>query len=174
MRIVYSLLTNCSEMFVLGSFWVTWHFTFREQTCSSGNEMDNSIWQTFGTFDLLHSSHMRIPTILFRGKHSTTMQIRIVSRLWFCWRLWKLKIDFWRNIVRFWKKYICSNILDVQETNSCFSQFNKIRNHFSRCRFTLSLSGFGNWSVSFRNEQNRWAQERAIVKPYGSWQAKHA
>ena len=27
------------------------------------------------------------------------------------------------NIVRFWKSYICSNKLDVQETNCCFSQF---------------------------------------------------
>ena len=36
------------------------------------------------------------------------------------------KIHFWRNIVRFWKSYICSNKLDVQETNCCFSQFNRI------------------------------------------------
>ena len=26
----------------------------------------------------------------------------------------------------FWKSYICSNKLDVQETNCCFSQFNRI------------------------------------------------
>ena len=35
-------------------------------------------------------------------------------------------IHFWRNIVRFRKSYICSNKLDVQETNCCFSQFNRI------------------------------------------------
>ena len=39
------------------------------------------------------------------------------------------KIHFWRNIVRFWKSYICSSKLDVQETNCRFSQFNRIRNH---------------------------------------------
>ena len=39
------------------------------------------------------------------------------------------KIHFRRNIVRFGKSYICSNKLDVQETNCCFSQFNRIRNH---------------------------------------------
>ena len=27
------------------------------------------------------------------------------------------------------KSYICSNKLDVQESNCCFSQFNRIRNH---------------------------------------------
>ena len=27
-----------------------------------------------------------------------------------------------------WKSYICSNMLDVQETNCCFAQFNRIRN----------------------------------------------
>ena len=36
-----------------------------------------------------------------------------------------------RNIVRFRKSYICSNKLDVQETNCRFAQFNRIRNHLS-------------------------------------------
>ena len=29
----------------------------------------------------------------------------------------------------FWKSYICSNKLDVLETNFSFAQFNRIRNH---------------------------------------------
>ena len=40
------------------------------------------------------------------------------------------KIHFWRNIVHFWKSYICSDKLDVQETDCRFAQFNRIRNHF--------------------------------------------
>ena len=40
-------------------------------------------------------------------------------------------------IVRFWKSYICSNQLDVQETNCCFSQFNRIRNHVLGCRIKV-------------------------------------
>ena len=36
--------------------------------------------------------------------------------------------------MRFWKSYICSNKLDVEETNLCFKQFNRIRNHL-----------FGHW-----------------------------
>ena len=47
-----------------------------EQTCSGGNEIDKSVWRTFDTFDLLHSSHMWTPAILLCGKHSTTLQIR--------------------------------------------------------------------------------------------------
>ena len=31
--------------------------------------------------------------------------------------------------MNFWKSYICSNKLDVQETHSCFAQFNRIRNY---------------------------------------------
>ena len=31
-----------------------------------------------------------------------------------------------RNIVRFWKSYICSDKLDVQETDCRFAQFNRI------------------------------------------------
>ena len=53
----------------------------------------------------------------------------------FAGRSWGLKIHFGRNIVHFWKSYICSNKLDVQETNYCFSQFNRIRNHL-----------FGHWT----------------------------
>ena len=30
------------------------------------------------------------------------------------------------TIVHFWKSYMCSNKLDVQETNCCFSQFTRI------------------------------------------------
>ena len=33
------------------------------------------------------------------------------------------KIHFWRNIVHFWKSYICSNKLDVQETDLSLTQF---------------------------------------------------
>ena len=57
------------------------------------------------------------------------MQIGTVSRLWLRKRSWRLKIHFWRNIVRFRKSYICSNKLDVPETNISFSQFNRIWNH---------------------------------------------
>ena len=39
------------------------------------------------------------------------------------------------HYVRFWKSYVCSNKLDVQETNCCFSQFNRIWNHL-----------FGHWT----------------------------
>ena len=34
------------------------------------------------------------------------------------------------ELVRFWKSYICSDLLDVLETNFSFAQFNRIRNHF--------------------------------------------
>ena len=37
------------------------------------------------------------------------------------------------HYVHFRKSYICSNQLDVQETNFSFAQFNRIRNHFFGC-----------------------------------------
>ena len=40
------------------------------------------------------------------------------------------EIHFWRNTVHFRKSYICSNKLDVQETNCCFAQLNRIWNYF--------------------------------------------
>ena len=57
-------------------FWnaYTWHvledLIFCEQTCSCGNEMDKSLCQTFGTFDLLHSSHKWIQTKMWDAQHN--------------------------------------------------------------------------------------------------------
>ena len=69
--------------------------------------MDQSLWQTPESIDIIHSSHMWIQTILSCRKHCQTMQIGTVSRLRFCRRSWGIKIHFWRNIVRFWKSCIC-------------------------------------------------------------------
>ena len=57
------------------------------------------------------------------------MQTGTVSRFWLCGRSWRFEIHFWRNLVRFWKSYVCSNKLDVWETNFCFTQFHRIRSH---------------------------------------------
>ena len=79
--------------------------------------MGQSLWQTSESIDFIHSSYMWIQTVLPCGKHCQTLQIGTVSWFWLCGRSWRFEIHFWRNIVRFWKSYICSNKLDVQETN---------------------------------------------------------
>ena len=110
----------------------TWYSMVSEQTCTIDHEIDQSFWQTTISFDLLHSLHKCIQTILSCEKH-TAKQCRpgLFQDSDFCRRSWRFKIHFWRNIVRFWKSYLCSNKLDVQETNCCFSQFNRIWNHLS-------------------------------------------
>ena len=73
----------------------------------------------------------------------------------FCRRSWRLKIDLRWNFVHIWKSHVCSHMLDVQEANFCFTQFDGIWNYFSWCRSTRGLNsrswslGFGNWSVAF-------------------------
>ena len=179
-RSVYSLLTNCSEMSLLGSYWETWYFVVCEQTCSCGHKMDEIMCQTFGAFDLLHSSHLWAQAMLSCGKHCTTMQVATVSGHWFCWRSWRLQIHIRRSLVYFRKSHVCANKLDVQETDFCFTQFYRSWGNFSRCkvthgRYSRSHSlGFGDWSISFRTEQHRWTQERATEKPISNRQVKHA
>ena len=102
-RIVYSLLTNCSEMSVFGSYWETRYFVVCEQACACGHKMDKILSQTLGAFDLVHSSYKWILAILLCGKHSTTMQTWIVSRLWFCRRPWRFKINLRRCLAHFRK-----------------------------------------------------------------------
>ena len=64
--------------------------------------------------------------------------------------------------MRFWKSYIYSNKLDVQETNCCFSQFNRIWNHlFKR----------GLWSILVfsRVESGAAAHDRSGKLEKTSW-----
>ena len=112
-RIVKSMVSNCSEMLILGTCWKTRYSVVSEQTCTIDHKMGQSLWQTTISFDLLHPSHMWLQIILSCGNHCQTMQIGTVSRLRFCGRSWGFKIHFWRNIVYFWKSHICSNQLDV-------------------------------------------------------------
>ena len=110
-RIVKQMLSNCSEMLILGTYWKTRYSMVSEQTCTIDHKMDQSLWQTVISFDLLHPSHMWLQTTLSCGKHCQTMQIGTVSRLRFCRRSWGFKI--YMNILHFWKSYVGSNQLDV-------------------------------------------------------------
>ena len=137
--------------------------------------MDWSLWQTCSAFDLLHSSYMWRQTILVCGKHSITIQIRIVSRLWFCRRPWRLEVNIRWNIVHFRKSNICAKKLDVQETDTSFTQLNG--SHFSWCRFThgwnfraWSLGHCDCWSISFLTKSNQQNQRSEVA---GELVAKH-
>ena len=112
-RIVKSILSNCSEMLILGQYWTARYSMVIEQTCTIDYKMDQSLWQTIISFDLLHSSYMWLQLILSCGKHCKIMQIGTVSRLRFCRRSWGLKISFRWDIMHFRKSYVWSNHLDV-------------------------------------------------------------
>ena len=63
-RIVTCMLSNCSEMLILGKNWTTWHSMDSEQKCTVHYKMDQSLWQTILSFDLWHSSYIWLQTIL--------------------------------------------------------------------------------------------------------------
>ena len=129
-RIVKSVLSNCSEMLILGTYWKTWYSMISEQTCTINRKMDQSMWQTIISFDLLHSSYMWLQTKLSCGKNCRTMQSGTTSRLRFYRRSWGFTIYVRWNIVRIRKSHICSNKLDVQETDMCVPPFNGFWNYF--------------------------------------------
>ena len=113
------MLSNCSEMLILGTYRKTWYSMVSEQTCTISHQMDQSLWQILYAFDLLQSTHKWILAMLSCAKHCTTMQAGTGSGLWFCRRPGRLKVDLriqnlhqW-NIVHFWRSCICSNQLDV-------------------------------------------------------------
>ena len=53
-------------------------------------QVNQSLRQTLSTFDLSHSSHEWIQTVLSCGKNCTTLQAGTLSGLWFCRRSWRL------------------------------------------------------------------------------------
>ena len=145
------------------------------QTCSRGHKMNNILWQTLGAFDLVYSSYKWIPAMLLCGKHSTTMQIWIVSRLWFCRRHGRLKINIRWTFVFFGShtfapiSWMCKKKTSVSHSSTEAG----IISLDARLRYSRSHSlRFGDWIISFRTEQNRWTQERATEKPVGNCQAK--
>ena len=134
---VWNVLADSSEMSILGSYWKTW---FRK----SVNKLVRVVTKWFKACDKRLArliSHIHL-TCEFRqycyvGTHSTTMQIRIVSRFWFCVRLWRLKINIRWTLMHFRKSNICANKLYVQETDISLTQLNRSWGSFSGCRFTL-------------------------------------
>ena len=67
------------------------------------------------------------------GKHSTTMQIGIIPRFWFCRWPGRFKINIGWNLMHFRKSNIYANKLDVQETDINFSQSDRDWDNFSWC-----------------------------------------
>ena len=80
------------QKYALKLFWnaYTWHvledryYMVSGQTCTIDPKLDQSLWQTIISFDLLHSSYMWLQTTVSCGKNWHTMQIGTVSRLRFC------------------------------------------------------------------------------------------
>ena len=68
-RIVKSMLSNCSEILVPGTYWKTRYSMVSEQTCTIDQKMDQSLWQKIISFDLLYPSHMWLQATLPCGKH---------------------------------------------------------------------------------------------------------
>ena len=58
-------------------------------------------------------------------KHSTTIQIRIVSRFWFCGKPRRLKINIRWTLMHFRKSHVRANKLDVQETEISLTKLNR-------------------------------------------------
>ena len=160
-RIVKSMLSNCSEMLKLGTYWDTRHSLVSKQTCSTCLNVDKSLWQTIGKIDFIHSSHKRFPTTLSCGE---ALQTGFLSRLW---RSWGLKINLARSLVYFRKSHVCANKLDVQETDFSFTQFYVSWNSFSRCTFThgwysqLLIFGICFFDV-FHSSQNQFNKNKGL------------
>ena len=169
-RIFYSLLTNCSQMSVSGSYWETWHIMVCEQTGSCGHKVDESLWQTLGAFDLIHSSHAWIQAILLCGETLPN------NADWDCFKTPILQ-EFLRirnphleeHCAFLGSHTFCSKKLDVQETDISLTQFYGSWTYFSGCRFTHGRNsracslGLSTWSISFSTKPKQQFQRSGVT-----------
>ena len=113
-RLVKSMLSNCSELLKVGTYWKTRYSMVSVQISTIDYEMDQSMWQTPESIDFIHSSHMWIQTVL-------VMWVILQNNAgWDCFKTPILQeILRTQNLlpvehcVCFGKSYICSNKLDV-------------------------------------------------------------
>ena len=102
--------------------------------------------------------------ISWMWKHSTTLHIRIVSRLWFRRRPWRLDSQAWGGFLCiFGCQTFVRSKLDVQETHICFTRFYRSWGDFSRHQSGSDQ----NWSRSIKRK-TCWFQ-CFVVCLWGYW-----
>ena len=173
------VLSKVSSQIVLKylylAHWKTWYSLVGEQICTIDYKVDQSLWPTPESMDILHSSYLWIQTTLSCGKHCKTMLAGTVSRLRFCRRSWGFKIYIRRSFVHFWKSNICTDQLDVQEANvSCLTAPQNQRSYrwMLVCVWTVYLClTYGIWSLKcwerlkeYQN-QSKYAHGKLVLRP---------
>ena len=100
-------------------------------------KMDQGLWQTIISFDLLHPSHMWIQTVLLCGKLCQTVQIGTVFQdSDFAGDLEDSKSTSGGLLCIFGSQTFVPISWSARNRLSVFRQFYRSWNHFSRCRFT--------------------------------------
>ena len=112
-RIVKSIRSNCPEMLILGSNWQNWYFCGQWTNVPGRHEVDESMRQTLGTFDFLHSSHKWKQTKSHVGNTAQQCRLGFLQDSDFCGWLRRFEINIGRNLVHFWKSHVRVKKLDV-------------------------------------------------------------
>ena len=104
-EIVTWMLSNCSEMLIFGTNWKTWYSMVSEQTCTIDHKVDQIVWQTIISFDLLHSSYVWIQTVLPCENGAVVSTCACCGKSGHeqskCRLRKRFAIHFWRNIMHF-------------------------------------------------------------------------
>ena len=181
-RIVRSMLSNCSEMLILGTYWTTWYPMVSEQTCKIDHKIDKACDKRLCR--LISCIHHTCDywQYCYVGNTAQHCRQRFIQESDFAGDLADSKPHISRNSVHIRKSHVRTNKLDVQETDFSFTQFYRSWGNFSRCRFTHGWDtrsrslGFSDWSISFLTKPNPQKQrcKRATGKLVGNSSVKHA
>ena len=143
-RIVKSMLSISSEMLRLGTYWRDLIFyglwtNLHDQSQKKTKACDKRLSRLFSyihhTCDYKQYCHV--------GNTAKQCRLGLFQDSDFAGDLEDFKIYIRWNIMRFWKSYICSNQLDVNNFFWC---------RFTHGRYSRSHSlGFGDWNISFQS-----------------------
>ena len=85
-RIVTSMLSNSSEVIILGTDWNAWYSMVSKQVRTIYHKMDQGLWQTLESIDFIFSSYLWIQT------NNIVMWVILLSNAdWDCFRTLTLR-----------------------------------------------------------------------------------
>ena len=136
--IVTIMLSNCSKMFVLGTYWKTWYSVVSEKTCTIHYILDQSLWQTIMSFDILHSSQMWV-------HNNIVMWVILQNNVdWDCFKTFVLQEILRIQNLRQVEHCAFLEVVHLfpwvglcKKQTSGSHRFNRIRHHFFGCRIEV-------------------------------------
>ena len=146
---VFELFSKCLYLARIGRPDILWPVNKLARTVTNWT----NACDTFSRFDLLHTPHEWLQTLLSWGLYCPTVQVGTVSGLWFCRRSWRLESRLQKDFCAYLEvKHSYQEVGCVRNRLQCHTILQKLRlpllmRVYAWLGFQLSI--FGIWLLKF-------------------------